>query len=62
MCPTEEYRKVESMDVSADQDRIAIRLEKKHGERLDSAEIDACLQHTVGKWAARLNPARVKAR
>ena len=36
-------------DVSADQDRIAIRLESKPGKRLDSAEIDACLQHTVGK-------------
>ena len=59
MCPTEEYRKVKSMDVSADQDRIAIRLERS-GERLDSAEIDACLQQW--EWAARLNPARVKAR
>jgi hypothetical protein len=48
-CPTEEYRKVASMDVNADEDRIAIRLESKPGERLDSSEIDACLDHTVGK-------------
>ena len=48
-CPTEEYRKVASMDVDADEDRIAIRLEGKPGERLDSSEIDTCLTHTVGK-------------
>jgi hypothetical protein len=48
-CPTEEYRKVASMDVNADEDRIAIRLESKLGERLDSSEINACLEHTVGK-------------
>ena len=48
-CPTEEYRKVASMDVDADQDRIAIRLASKPGQRLDSSEIDTCLDHTVGK-------------
>lgn len=48
-CPTEEYRKVASMDVRADEDRIAIRLSNKPGERLDSSEIGACLDHTVGK-------------
>ena len=48
-CPTDEYRKVASMDVDADQDRIGIRLASKPGQRLDSSEIDACLDHTVGK-------------
>jgi hypothetical protein len=48
-CPTEEYRKVASMDIHADEDRIAIRLSSKPGQRLDSSEIDACLDHTVGK-------------
>ena len=48
-CPTDEYRKVASMDVDADRDRIAIRLASKPGQRLDSSEIDACLDHTVGK-------------
>jgi hypothetical protein len=48
-CPTEEYRKVGSMAVRADEDRIAIRLSSKPGQRLDSSEIDACLDHTMGK-------------
>jgi hypothetical protein len=48
-CPTEEYRKVASVDVKAEEDRIAIRLESKPGERLDPSEINACLDHTMGK-------------
>ncbi|MGH2984483.1 MAG: hypothetical protein ACRDK5_09565 [Solirubrobacterales bacterium] len=55
-CPTEEYRKVASMDVHADKDRIAIRLSSKPGQRLDSSEIDACLDHTVGKLDDRGQP------
>jgi hypothetical protein len=56
-CPTEEYRKVASMDVDADRDRIAIRLSSKPGERLDSSEIDTCLDHTVGKVGDSAHPA-----
>ena len=48
-CPTEGYRTVASMRVHADEDRIAIRLTSKPEKRLDSAEIDACLAHTVAK-------------
>ena len=55
-CPTEEYRKVASMDVQADQDRIAIRLASKPGQRLDSSEIGACLDHTVGKVGDSAKP------
>ena len=47
--PTVEYRKVASMEVDADHDRIAIRLSSRPGERLDVSEIDACLDHTVDK-------------
>jgi hypothetical protein len=48
-CPTKEYRKVASMEIDADEHRIAIRLDSKPGQRLDLSEIDACLHHTVGK-------------
>jgi hypothetical protein len=53
-CTTEEYRKVA---VNADEDRIAIRLESKPGERLDSSEIAGCLNHTVGKVDDSARPA-----
>ncbi len=36
------------MEVESGEDRIAIRLEAKPGTTLDTAEILACLDHTVG--------------
>jgi hypothetical protein len=45
------------MDVNVDEDRIAIRLESKPGERLDSSEIAGCLNHTVGKVDDSARPA-----
>ncbi len=46
-CPTDEYEKVATMDVQPSSDRIDIRLEAKPGTRLDPAELEACLDHTV---------------
>lgn len=48
-CPTEEYLKVAAMEVRPAGDRIAIRLEAKPGTSLDTSEIAACLDYTVGK-------------
>jgi hypothetical protein len=48
-CPTEEYRKVASIEIHTGEDRIAIRLSSKPGQRLDTSEIDTCLDHTIGK-------------
>jgi hypothetical protein len=42
-------RKLASIEIHADEDRIAIRLSSKPGQRLDTSEIDACLDHTIGK-------------
>ena len=55
-CPTEEYRKVASMDLNAGEEKIAIRLTSKPGERLNSSEIDTCLAHTVGKVGDSARP------
>ncbi len=48
-CPTDEYLKVASMEVQPAEDRIAITLKAKPGTTLDTAEIAACLDYTVGK-------------
>jgi hypothetical protein len=48
-CPTEEYLKVAAMEVHPAENRIAIRLEAKPGTTLDTSEIAACLDYTVGK-------------
>ena len=52
-CPTDEYRKVATMDVESGADRIAIRLEAKPGSRFEATELETCLEHTVAKVADR---------
>jgi hypothetical protein len=51
-CPTDQYLKVATMEVEAADDRIAIRLQAKPGTSLDTAEIAACLDYTVGTGEA----------
>ncbi len=46
-CPTDDYEKLEAMDVQTGEDRIDIRLEAKPGATLDISEIEACLDYTV---------------
>ena len=48
-CPTDEYLKIAAMEVQPADDRIAIRLEAKPGTTLDTTEIAACLDYTVGR-------------
>lgn len=48
-CPTQEYRKLRSLHVRADDDRITLSLHAKEGEEIDTSEIQKCLDHTVAK-------------
>jgi hypothetical protein len=48
-CPTDEYRKLESMSVEAGEDDITLRLEPKQGESFDLSEIAACLDYTTAQ-------------
>lgn len=48
-CPTNEYSKVEAMELRPSDDRISIRLRSKPGASFDPAEIEACLDYTVAK-------------
>jgi hypothetical protein len=48
-CPTDEYRKVEAMEVAHSEGAIEIRLRAKPGTEFDSREIAACLDYTVTK-------------
>ena len=47
-CPTNEYEKVEAMEVRSTEDRIAIRLGAKPGMSFETAQIEACLDYTLG--------------
>ena len=46
-CPTDQYRKVEAIEVVPDDDAISIRLAAKSGTAFDTSEIERCLDYTV---------------
>lgn len=48
-CPTNQYEKLDSIDISPGRNNINISLKPKPGETIDPSEIDKCLQYTVGK-------------
>ncbi len=45
-CPTQEYEKVESLDVSGSDEAIQLTIKAKEGEDIDTAEIEKCLEYT----------------
>jgi hypothetical protein len=48
-CPTDEYQKVEGMDLEKGEGEILIRLRPKQGSTFDVGQLTACLEHTVGQ-------------
>jgi len=45
-CPTEEYRKLASLEVAHDDEGIQLRLRSKEGEVINKSEIEKCLAYT----------------
>ena len=50
-CPTEEYKKLDSMDLDVSDGAINIQLTAKESESIDLLEITRCLEHTTKKDA-----------
>ena len=48
-CPTDEYEKLDYMDIETGEDEIRLRLAPRAGEKFDVAEIGACLDYTTSK-------------
>lgn len=48
-CPTDEYKKLDSLEVMQDADGIQLRLKSKNGESIDKAEIEKCLAYTAAQ-------------
>ena len=48
-CPTDEYKKLDSMDIETSDDRIRLRLKPVEGKEFDLSEIAACLDYTTAK-------------
>ena len=48
-CPTQEYTKLESLEIENNEDTIRLKLKSKPDEQIDKSEIDKCLEYTKGK-------------
>ena len=48
-CPTDEYRKLESMSIDRGEDDITVRLEPREGESLDLSQIAVCLDYVTAQ-------------
>jgi len=48
-CPTQEYAKLDSLEIESNEDTIRLKLKSKPEEQFDEAEINKCLEYTKGK-------------
>lgn len=48
-CPTEEYLKLNSLEIENDENSIRLKLRSKPGKQIDKKEISKCLEYTKGK-------------
>lgn len=48
-CPTDEYIKLDSLEIDHLAGKIRLRLNAKSGQAFDKAEIEKCLDHTETK-------------
>lgn len=48
-CPTDEYTKLDTLEIDNSVGKISLRLTAKSGQVFDKAEIEKCLEHTEKK-------------
>ena len=48
-CPTQEYSKLDSLEIENDGDTIRLKLKSKSDVKFDESEISKCLEYTKGK-------------
>ncbi|MDP2303213.1 MAG: hypothetical protein Q8N03_12410 [Ignavibacteria bacterium] len=48
-CPTEEYKKLESLTVETDENKVSLTLKSRLGQSIDISEINKCLNYTSNK-------------
>ncbi len=46
-CPTDEYKKLDALEITQQGDGLQLHLRTRAGETLDKAEIEKCLGHTA---------------
>ncbi len=45
-CPTEEYKKLDSLEIDDDDGNINLHLKSKDGSKINIEEINKCMEHT----------------
>ena len=50
-CPTDEYAKLDALEIEDQAGKISLRLRAKPGREFDAAEIEKCLDHVQKKLA-----------
>ncbi len=45
-CPTNEYQKVQKLDVTGSEDAIQLTITTRPDQQIDTAEIEKCLEYT----------------
>jgi hypothetical protein len=48
-CPTQEYSKLDSLEIENDENTIRLKLKSKSDVQFDESEISKCLEYTKGK-------------
>ena len=48
-CPTQEYSKLDSLEIQSGEDTIKLKLKSKPDVKFDESEIGKCLEYTKGK-------------
>ncbi|MCB1859424.1 MAG: hypothetical protein KDI63_14190 [Gammaproteobacteria bacterium] len=48
-CPTQEYKKVESLEIENSKGKIQLSIRSKTHEEIDPKEIEKCLEYTRGR-------------
>jgi len=48
-CPTNEYEKLDSLEIARSAGKVILRLKSKAGHEFDRGEIEKCLDHTERK-------------
>ena len=46
-CPSDQYDRLEDMTVDATPDKLTIQLHPRAGERLDTGQLQTCLDYTI---------------
>jgi hypothetical protein len=48
-CPSDEYVKLESLDIKSDKDEMVLNLKAKKDQKFDKDEVEKCVDYVVDK-------------